>query len=152
MNSASQFNLGAADRIDNGSSNVNWAEAAKFSDNRLQGIERLSTGLKSQEHEFIQKERQFLNGSLAFLDSFAIANEDFIRQEEEKIKKLDEEIRKHKPEQEANEAQNNEVKTHLRTLQEKIDNAHEQQKQLNTRRKEVIETIKPEELGTPLSC
>jgi septal ring factor EnvC (AmiA/AmiB activator) len=147
MNSATQFNLGAADRIDNGSSNVNWTEAAKFSDNRLQGIERLSTGLKSQEHDFIQKERQFLNGSLAFLDSFAIANEDFIRQEEEKIKKLDEEIRKHKPEQEANEGQNNEVKGHLRTLQEKIDNAHEQQKQLNNRRKEVIETIKPEELA-----
>lgn len=63
---------------------------------------------------------------------------------------LDEEIRRHKPEQEANEAQNNEVKAHLRTLQEKIDAAHEQQKQLNTRRKEVIETIKPEELGTSL--
>ncbi len=115
----------------------------------------------------IPKQRQFLNGSLAFLDSFAVANDDFIRQEEEKIKKvknffprisqnssspqLDEEIRKHKPEQEANEAQNNEVKTHLRTLQEKIDAAHEQQKQLNTRRKEVLETIKPEELGTLLS-
>lgn len=81
------FTLGTADRIDNGQTNINWSEAGKFSENRVQGIERLSNNLKKDEHDFIQKERQFLNGSLAFLESFSVANDDFIKQEEEKNQK-----------------------------------------------------------------
>lgn len=141
------FTLGTADRIDNGQANINWSEAGKFSENRVQGIERLSNNLKKDEHEFIQKERQFLNGSLAFLESFSVANDDFIKQEEEKIRKLEEEIRKHKPEQEANEALNNETKTALNAYQEKINAAHEEQKQLNHKRREIVDTIKADELG-----
>jgi len=88
-----------------------------------------------------------LNGSLAFLDSFAVANEDFIKQEEEKIRKLQEEIQKHKPEQEAGDAQVNEIKTNLNTIQEKINAAHEQQKQLNHKRRELVDSIKIDELA-----
>jgi DNA repair exonuclease SbcCD ATPase subunit len=127
--------------------NVNWSEAAKFSEERLKTLQNASQTLKQEEEAFIKRERDFLENSTRFLETFTKANQDFINQEQANIRKINEEIEAKRPELEKTNALIEETRTVLRDIEGRIIQATEQQKTLTNRRKEIAETINPAELG-----
>jgi chromosome segregation ATPase len=146
--STATWDLAQPERIDaSRSGNINWAEAAKFSEDRLKTVQTTSQTLKQEEEAFIKRERDFLENSIKFLETFTRANQDFVTQEQANIKKINEEIAAKRPELEKVNSSIEETRTVLRDIEGRTTQATEQQKTLSNRRKEIIETINPAELG-----
>lgn len=126
---------------------VNWAEAAKFSEDRLKALQTVSTNLKQEEEAFVKREKVFLENSIKFLETFTKANQDFITQEQANIKRINEEVEAKRPELDKINASTEETRAVIRDIEARILQATESQKMLATRRKDIVELIQPKQLG-----
>lgn len=150
MNSQAQtqsWELGQPERIDANRANINWSEAAKFSEDRLKALQTIAATFSKEEEPFILKERSFLEGSVKFLDTFSKALNEFVRQEEENIAKIRAEMQRHSPEQNQNDQAISEMKNALADIERHIHTTEEAQRSTAQRKRELADQINPAELS-----
>lgn len=142
------FGFGAPEKIDiSNPSEINWSEAAKFSEERVKVIENVRLILKQEEEQFVGKERAFLENAIKFLETFQDKSHEFVEEEQKNIRGLKAELQSHSQQKQEAEQEVERVKGEIHTVEHKITAASTEQQKIISRIPELADLVNPVELG-----
>jgi chromosome segregation ATPase len=139
--------LAQAERIDLVNQvNTNWADAAKFTEQRIAVLEKIASQIPTREAPFVESEQQFLNNSLEFIQTFSEATQRFVDEEVENTRRIQQEIENHRPEQESSQSNLDQIVQAIHSIEERIRQAEAANEGLYQKKHTLAEQVKPAEL------